>query len=255
MDEALRVRALSVQLSGRDVLRSVSMSAPFAKITGVLGPNGAGKSTLLRAICGLVSHEGQISIADRAFGTLTTSERARLLSFVPQRSQLTAALEVRDLVMQGRYAHRRSFARPSAEDRRAVDEALHETNAEAFIGRLFSELSAGEQRRVLLARALATGARILLLDEPSAALDIEHALRLYELLRRLAKQGRCIVLVIHDLEHARSHTDRVVLLQAGKVVDEATTSAVLTVSRIRDVYGVDTLQSGGLTFRLPGTAP
>lgn len=255
MAECLQVEGLSVRLGGRNVLSSIAMTAPFSQITAILGPNGAGKSTLLRAICGLVAHKGRVTLHDQPLATLSAHARAQKLSFVPQRSELTAALEVHDLVMQGRYVHRRAFARPSADDERAVDSAMRETDVARFAEHLFSELSYGEQRRVLLARALATGARAILLDEPTAALDIEHTLRLHDLLRRLANQGCCVVLVLHDLEHALSHTDRAVLLNAGHALAEGPTRDVLAPQRVREVYGVEMIEGAGAGFRLPERSP
>jgi iron complex transport system ATP-binding protein len=255
MDDVLSADGLSVQLGGRKVLSSVSVSAPFAQITAVLGPNGAGKSTLLRAICGLVAHEGRVLLRGESLSALTSEQRARKLAFVPQRSQLTAALQVRELVMQGRYVHRRSFARAGLDDLRAVEAALIETDVCQFAERPFNELSYGEQRRVLLARALATGAPAILLDEPAAALDIEHALRLYALLRKLASEGRCIVVVMHDLEHARRHTDRALLLRRGEALQEGKTREVVTQECVREVYRVDMIEAAGLAFELPERSP
>ncbi len=252
MAEGLIVEQLSVSLGSRRVLHEVSIEAAFGETTAILGPNGAGKSTLLRAVSGLVTHTGRVTLSSTNLTHLMPHERAKLLSFVPQSSLLTAAMPVRDVVMQGRYAHRVDQARRSLDDAAAVRSAMDETDVTQFAFRAFTQLSFGEQRRVLIARALATGARTILLDEPAAALDIAHALSLYALLRRLASQGRCIVVVLHNLDDVRNYTDHAVLLQGGRVTATGRSSDVLSAQRVRDVYGVELIEAGGLAFRLPG---
>ena len=251
MAEVLRVHGLSVSLGKRRVLHDVSVEAPFGEVSAIIGPNGAGKSTLLRAVSGLIAHAGRVDLGHTALAEMDVAERAKLLSFVPQSSQLSAAMAVREVVLQGRYVHRRAFRRARPEDAQAVDEAMRETDVARFSERAFTELSFGEQRRVLIARALATGARTIMLDEPTAALDIEHALRLYRLLRQLAAQGRCIVVVLHDLDHVRSYADRAVLLKEGRVVAAGASRAVLSPAQVRAVYRVDLIEGAGLGFRLP----
>jgi len=255
MADALVVEALSVSLGSRAVLHEVRLEAAFGETTAILGPNGAGKSTLLRAISGLVAHTGKVTLSSTPLTHLVPHERAKLLSFVPQSSLLSAAMPVRDVVMQGRYAHRIGQARRNADDKLAVSSAMEETDVAQFADRAFTQLSFGEQRRVLIARALATGARTILLDEPAAALDIAHSLSLYALLQRLAAQGRCIVVVLHDLDDVRQYTDQAVLLQAGRVTASGASREVLNARRVREVYGVELIESGGLAFRLPHQEP
>lgn len=254
MAEALAVENLSVTLGNRKVLSDVSLSAPFGQVTAILGPNGAGKSTLLRAISGLLSHQGKVTLSSTNLTDLLPHERARVLSFVPQSSLLSAAMPVRDVVMQGRYAHRSTGAK-KADDAREVALAMEETDVTVLADRAFTQLSFGEQRRVLIARALATGARTILLDEPTAALDISHSLSLYALLRTLASQGRCIVVVLHDLDDVRQYTDHAILLKAGNVYAQGPSMEVLNAERVRDVYGVELVPAGGLGFRLPQARP
>ncbi len=255
MADALLVQGLSVKLGSRTVLRDVALEAPFGEITAILGPNGAGKSTLLRAISGLVPHSGRVSLSGTALSSLEPHERAKLLSFVPQSTLLSVAMPVREVVLQGRYAHRSGRARDPAGDAHAVALAMEETDVAQFAERVFTQLSFGEQRRVLLARALATGARTILLDEPTAALDIAHSLRLYALLRSLSTQGRCIVVVLHNLDEVRHYTDHAVLLKQGCVTAAGRSLDILNAPRVREVYGVDIIEGGGLGFRLPEGQP
>lgn len=253
-EPALVVRDLCVTLGRREVLRGVACEARYGEVLAVLGPNGAGKSTLLRATSGLVPYRGEVVLDGRNMAGLPPRERAKHMSFVPQQSMLTAAMPVEQVVAQGRYAHRPAIARPTHEDDTVVAEAMRETDVQHLARRAFNELSHGEQKRVLLARALATGARILLLDEPSAALDIEHALRLFVLLRKLAAQGRAIVVVLHQLDDALTYCDCAVLLRQGSVVAQGPSREVVTPERVRELYGVVLIEGGGFGFRLPEVA-
>jgi iron complex transport system ATP-binding protein len=252
---ALEVRDLCVRRGHREILRKVSLQARFGEITAILGPNGAGKSTLLRALCGLLEASGEIRLGGQLIGKLDAFARAKQLSFVPQHSQLNAAMPVYRVVAQGRYTHRPGLSRLRDEDHAAIRHALHESDALHFAERPFTELSFGEQKRVLIARALATGARTLLLDEPTASLDVEHALRLFALLRAMATQGRCIVVVLHQLDEALRHSDRAALIKAGELIAMGPSREILSPERVRALYNVEMVPGGGLAFELPGGSP
>jgi iron complex transport system ATP-binding protein len=251
MADALVVRALSVTLGPRVVLRELAFEARFGEVLGVLGPNGAGKSTLLRALSGLLPFTGEVSIESRALASLSQAERAKRVSFVPQQTQLSAALSVREVVALGRYVHRPLLNALPKQDAAAVASAMVDTDITGLAERAFSDLSTGEQKRVLIARALCTEARTLLLDEPTASLDIEHALRLFVLLRALAARGRAVVLVLHQLEHALAFSDRALLLSAGKLLALGPTHEVLTPEHVRALHGVVLVPNGAPGFQLP----
>jgi len=255
MADALEAHGLSVRLGARTVLSDVSLSARAGEVLAILGPNGAGKSTLLRALVGLVPHEGVVQLDGIARATLSFEERARRLSYVPQQSQLRAPLTVREVVALGRSAHRPALARARIDDVRAIDAALADADVAVLAARSYSQLSTGEQKRVLLARALATGAGTLLLDEPTASLDIEHALRLFHTLRRLATEGRAVVLVLHQIEHALAFADRALLLAAGRLRASGLVAEVVTPANVRALYGVELVPHGSHGFRLPEAPP
>ena len=250
---ALEAHDLAVTLRGRKVLHDVSLEVSFGQVLAVLGPNGAGKSTLLRALAGLVRHEGALTLTGTPSARIEPRLRAQRVSFVPQESQLTAALSVREVVALGRYACDRGLfpRRDSPAEIAATDAAMHDTDVLALAERPFCDLSSGEQKRVLLARALCSGARTLLLDEPTAALDIEHALRFFVRLRALAREGRAIVLVLHQIEHALRFADVALLLDKGRVLALGPTPAVVTAQNVRTLYGVELLPGGAPGFRLP----
>jgi iron complex transport system ATP-binding protein len=245
----LQARGVSVERGGRQVLRDVDLDLEAGSVTAILGPNGAGKTTLLRALSGLLPFRGQVRAEGREIGTLDARARARLMAFVPQRSQLTARMTAEAVVAQGRYPHRGGLGKLTASDREAIAGAMERVHVTPLAARVFPELSYGEQRRVLLARALATAAPVLLLDEPMASLDIPHVLSLQQTLRSLAGDGRGIVVVLHDLNDARRCTDRALLLDAGAVVASGSTGAVITPEHVARVYGVTLIEGDALGFR------
>lgn len=247
----LVAKGIRVAHGKRYVLHGVDLHAPHGEVVAILGPNGAGKSTLLRAACGLLACEGAVQLDGRDIHTLTARERAQQIAFVPQHSALRSALPVRDVVLQGRFAHRGPLSAPRATDLELVDSALEKTDTARFAERPFTKLSFGEQRRVLLARGLATGAHTLCLDEPTAALDVGHALRLHALLRDLAAGGYAVVLVLHSLEDALKHTGRALLLDRGHAVCSGTTADVIAEEHVRAVYGVEMQRGNALGFTLP----
>lgn len=246
----LQARRLTVRRGSRRVLETVDLDARSGAVTGILGPNGAGKSTLVRALGGLLEYDGEVRLGSRELRGIPPRERAREVTYVPQKTALGAGLSVATVVGQGRYAHSGGIGRPGTADMSAVEAALERTGTSTLRDRRFDRLSVGEQRRVLLARALATRARILLLDEPTAALDIRHALECFALLRKLAEEGFTVVVVLHAIAAARRFTDRTVLLRAGEVYRAGDTHAVLDSTAIREVYGVKLIESGAPSFCL-----
>jgi iron complex transport system ATP-binding protein len=245
----LRARGLSVSLGGRNVLSDVDLDASPGEVLALLGPNGAGKSTLLKALAGLLPHEGTVLLGDAESGSLSPRTRARRISYVPQRSLLRSALSVEEVVALGRYVHGGSFGGFSKSDREAIDHALETAHADVLRGRIFTQLSVGEQQRVLLARALASDAPILLLDEPTAALDVGEGMAVLELIRSLANLRHTILVVLHDLADARSTTDRALLLKEGVVVERGETAKVVAPDPIRAVYGVRLIENARIGFQ------
>ena len=247
-ESGLDIRGLNVSLGGRTIVEDASLAVSAGSLGVVCGPNGAGKSTLLRAALGLLPHLGKVTAGGRELSSFVPVERARLISYVPQRSLLDSGVAVCDVVRQGRYAHGESRRR----SQRHVDKALDRCGISELALRSFRQLSGGERRMVLVARALCTGAPVMLLDEPTAWLDIKKRLALLELLRQLAADGLCILCVLHDLDDAARYGDSVFLMNQGKVVATGSAETVLSPSQVRDVYGVDAVLGGATAYRLPG---
>ncbi|MFO1272574.1 MAG: ABC transporter ATP-binding protein [Rubrivivax sp.] len=211
----LLARQLSALRGTREVL--VRVDAAFAPgWTAVVGPNGAGKSTLLRVLAGLMpASQGEVVLDGRPLEDWPAAERARRIAWLAQQGEAEGELTVREVVALGRLPHLGLFGAAGAVDEQAVDAALEATECTAWQHRRVHQLSGGERQRVLLARALATEAPVLLLDEPTTHLDAPHQVALVKLLRRLAER-RTVVSVMHDLPLAL-HADRVLVLKAGRV--------------------------------------
>lgn len=255
MPEAVAVNSVSMVREGRCVLDQVDMTALHGGITMIVGPNGAGKSTLLKAIAGLLPYAGSVTVEGHDVAALSPKRRAQLIAFVPQQTQLRAPMPVRDVVAQGRYARATAQTALRADDLEAMERAMDVASVRELADRPFTELSGGEQRRVLVARALATGARVLLFDEPTASLDVRHALSLYELVRKQADAGVAVVMVLHALGDVLRFADHVVLLHEGRVVACGGAADVVTEANVSAVYGVQLVPNAKPAFELMRTTP
>ena len=249
----LLARDVRVTLGGRPVVDGVDLEVHAGEVLALLGPNGAGKTSLLRALAGLTRFSGRVEIVGLDVQRAERKALARHVAVVPQSSLLEARLPVRTVVAQGRYAHAAGFGRARPDDEAAVLRAMEHADVARFADRVLPELSYGEQRRVLLARALCTEARVLLLDEPTAALDLPHALSLLSTLRALAAAGHAMVLVVHQLDEALRVADRCALLDAGRLVAEGAAKDVVLGPDVQRVYGVEVVANGGLGFRARST--
>jgi iron complex transport system ATP-binding protein len=216
MTSVLQALNLEVALGGRPVLHGITLDLEPGW-TAIVGPNGAGKSTLLRALAGLQApRAGELRLQGRPLTLWPAAERARQIAWLAQQGALTGDLTVRELVALGRLPHLGLFGTPSAQDEHCIEQAMHDAGCAAWAERRLGQLSGGERQRGLLARALAVGAPVLLLDEPTTHLDPPQQVAVVRLLRRLGQQGT-VVSVLHDLPLALQ-ADRLVLLREGRVV-------------------------------------
>ena len=235
---AIELEAVTVTLGGRAVVRDVGAAVERGEWVALIGPNGAGKTTLLRAIAGLVDHEGRISLLGRPASELNRRERARLLAVVPQAPETPPWLTVAEYVLMGRTPHLGLLAREGDADRDAAARALARLELGPLADRTLGTLSGGERQRVVVARALAQEASIVLLDEPTAALDIGHQQQALELLDDLrGPDGLTLVAAMHDLTLAAQYADRVLLLSDGVIVADGPPVEVLTEAMLAEHYG------------------
>jgi iron complex transport system ATP-binding protein len=236
---AVSFAGIEAGYGARPVLRSVTASLARGAVTGIVGPNGAGKTTLFRVALGLMQPSaGRVSVLGRPLAQWSRGALARSVAYLPQGADAHWPLEARQLVALGRLPHRAAFAPMAAADWRAVDAALERADATQFAARPMNELSAGERARVLFARALATGAPVLLADEPAAYLDPAHQLRLMDLLREEAARGTAVAVTLHDLTLASRSCDAVVVLKDGRVAADGAPAQALSDRALADVFGI-----------------
>ena len=235
---AIRLRGVTVELGGRAVVDRVDADVADGEWVALIGPNGAGKTTLLRALARLVPFAGEIELDGRPLGELGRGELARLVAVVPQEPSTPPWMTVAEYVLLGRTPHLGPLAKEGARDREAAARALARLDLLAFVERRLGTLSGGEKQRVVVARALAQEAAIVLLDEPTAALDIGHQQQALDLLDGLrAESGLTLVAAMHDLTLAAQYADRMVLLDGGQVVADGAPTEVLTAPVIARHYG------------------
>ncbi|MBT2473157.1 ABC transporter ATP-binding protein [Microbacterium sp. ISL-103] len=240
MTEAHTLTAESVTLAygDRTIIDGLDLAIAPGKITTIVGANGCGKSTLLRSLARLLSPTaGQIVLDGKSVHARPTKEVARILGLLPQSPVAPEGIAVADLVGRGRHPHQKMLARWSAHDYEVVADALAATGTTDLADRSVDELSGGQRQRVWIAMALAQETDILLLDEPTAALDLKHHEDVMRLIRAQADAGIAVAIVLHDLNAALAHADRVTLLSEGRVAATGAAADVLTAQRIEDVYG------------------
>jgi iron complex transport system ATP-binding protein len=237
---AIDVADVFVTLGSTPVLSDVSLTVDRGEFVGLVGPNGAGKTTLLQCLSGVrTPDEGSIRIDGSALDALGSRETSRRVAVVPQDTTLNFDFTVRDVIAMGRTPHRGRFERATTEDRRIVDDAMARTSVESFADSSIRAVSGGERQRVILARALAQEAPILLLDEPTASLDVNHQIRTLDLVEDLVAQGRTAVAAIHDLSLAARYCDRLVLLADGEIVTTGAPAEVLTRTTVAEAFDAD----------------
>lgn len=236
---SLSTQSLDLTVDGRAVLAGIDLALEPGRFVGLVGPNGAGKTTLLRVLAGLLPPtKGAVTLDGAPLDRLSREARARRIAALFQGAGVGWPMQVRAVVALGRLPHRRAFAGLSGADAAAVSRAMAATGIADLAERLEPTLSSGERMRVLLARALAVEAAWLLADEPITALDPAHQLDAMALLRDTARGGTGVVAVLHDLTLAARCCDRIVVMEAGRIVADGRPEDALTDARLAATFGV-----------------
>lgn len=234
---SINLQNLGVTLQKKPIVKGVSATFSTVGVYGILGPNGAGKSTLVKAVCGLIPHDtGEILYADVPLQKLNRKALARTVAYVPQNAVCNFALSVREIVLMGRYPYLGLTDSPGKEDHAIVEDALQRTGLLPLAQRRVTTLSGGEWQCVLIARALAQQTAYLIMDEPTAALDIAHQLVILSLLKRMAAQQKGVIVVLHDINLAAAYCDQILLLKNGERVAFGTPQEVLTSGQLSETY-------------------
>ncbi|WP_266019606.1 ABC transporter ATP-binding protein [Brucella intermedia] len=239
MMQHLHADAVTLRYDDRVIVKNLSIVIPDASFTVIVGPNACGKSTLLRALSRLLAPvSGKVVLDGRNISDLPAKEVARRLGLLPQTSVAPDGITVADLVSRGRYPHQSFLRQWSVEDEEAVACALEVTRISDLANRSVNELSGGQRQRVWIALVLAQETPILLLDEPTTYLDIAHQIELLELLAELNREGRTVVAVLHDLNHACRYASHLVAMRNGAIMAEGAPSEIVTEKLIEEVFGL-----------------
>jgi ABC-type cobalamin/Fe3+-siderophores transport system ATPase subunit len=235
----LQAAGLGVRYDRRSVIDGLDLSVPPGSFTVIIGPNACGKSTLLRALAGLLpAAAGAVLLDGKDISAYSAKETARRLGLLPQSAVSPEGITVAELVARGRYAHQRLLRQWSAADEVAVTDALRLTDVADLATRPVDELSGGQRQRVWIAMVLAQQTPLILLDEPTTYLDIAHQIEVLNLLHDLNGQGRTIVAVLHDLNHAARYASNIIAMQDGRIVAHGPPRTTITAELVTEVFGL-----------------
>jgi iron complex transport system ATP-binding protein len=239
MTSPLRAQDVTLAYDGRVVARGLSVAVPAGGFTAIVGPNACGKSTLLRALVRMLKpRAGAVLLDGSEISSLPTKHVARRVGLLPQSSAAPDGITVADLVARGRHPHQSLLRQWSRDDERAVREAMAHTRVDDLAERLVDELSGGQRQRVWLAMALAQETPLLLLDEPTTFLDIAHQMEVLDLCAELHEQGRTLVAVLHDLNHACRYATHLIAMRDGAVVAQGEPAEIVDAALVEDVFGL-----------------
>lgn len=241
MSERLNTKELSIGYAENTIVNGLNLSIPTGKITALVGANGSGKSTILKTMARIMKPKsGSVMLDGKSIHNFSTKEVARQLAILPQNPTAPDGLTVSELVSYGRFPHQKGFGTMTTEDRSIITNAISVTGMEPFQDRPIDRLSGGQRQRAWIAMALAQETDILFLDEPTTFLDMAHQLEVLQLLQKLnEEEGRTIVMVVHDLNHATRYAQHMVAIKSGNVISEGTPAEVMTPDVLREVFGIE----------------
>ena len=239
MSAAIQTRNLSFSYRDRAVLHDMSLSLERGEMVGIVGPNGSGKTTFLKILSAVLRGQGEVAINGRNIETYSRRELSKLFAVVQQDARVNFPYTAAEIVLMGRASHHSPFSLEGRSDLEAARKSMALTDSLSFANRYLHELSGGEKQRIMIARALAQEPEILVLDEPSAFLDLKHQVQVFELLRRLNRErSLTIVAALHDLNLAALFFPRLIVLCNGQIYRDGSPTDVLTEETIEEVYGI-----------------
>ncbi|MBW2469915.1 MAG: heme ABC transporter ATP-binding protein [Deltaproteobacteria bacterium] len=253
MKSAFAVNNLSYAYGSQPVLQRLSFSIDRGEIFIIIGPNGAGKTTLIKLMAGIIKRQsGQIDVLQKPIGSFSQKKLAQVLAYVPQGLPVGFPFSVEETVLLGRAPHQKILGLASEEDLEIVRQTMTFTEVDHLARRKLDQLSGGEQQRVLIARALCQQPQVILLDEPTASLDLSHQIRIMDLMEKLkAEKGVTVVMVSHDVNLASMYADQLLLLKAGQIVRMGTPRAVLNFETLEETYNCQLLVDSSPLGNLP----
>ncbi|MGD8993058.1 MAG: ABC transporter ATP-binding protein [Desulfobacterales bacterium] len=253
MKPAFTVNNLRYAYGSQPVLQSLSFSIARGEIFIIIGPNGAGKTTLIKLMAGIIKRQsGQIDVLQKSIGRYSQKKLAQVLAYVPQGLPVGFPFTAQETVLLGRAPHQQVLGLASEDDLKIVQQTMTFTEVDHLARRKLDQLSGGEQQRVLIARALCQQPKVMLLDEPTASLDLSHQIRIMDLMEKLkAERGVTVVMVSHDVNLAAMYADRLLLLKAGQIVRMGTPSGVLNLKTLEETYNCRLLVDSSPLGNLP----
>lgn len=237
----IKTKDLNISYGNLDIVKDLNLEIPKGKITTIIGANGCGKSTILKTLARIIKPKsGSIYINNKELNSQDSKELAKAMAVLPQSPQAPNGLTVEELISYGRFPHQKGFGKLKDEDKDIINWALEKTRILEFRDRPIEALSGGQRQRAWIAMALAQETDILLLDEPTTYLDLAHQLEVLKLLEELnKKEGRTIVMVIHELNNAARFADHMIGVKKGKIVCQGTAHEVMTKENLREIFNID----------------
>lgn len=240
MSFLLEIKNLSFNVGERKILNDINFSVRDGEIVGIIGPNGAGKTTFLKSINGIIEEiKGEILFNGKNIKEYDKKNLARHISFMNQNTNVGFDFSCLDIVVLGRYPYLKRFQEYSDEDREKARKYMEKTNTLKFQDRMITELSGGERQRVLFAKTLTQESELILLDEPTASLDMKYEEEIFSIISQMREERKSVIAIIHNLRVAMKYCTRLILLNDGKIVGDGTPQEIVTEKNLRDIYGVE----------------
>lgn len=240
MSFLLEIKNLSFNVGERKILNDINFSVRDGEIVGIIGPNGAGKTTFLKSINGIIEEiKGEILFNGKNIKEYDKKILARHISFMNQNTNVGFDFSCLDIVVLGRYPYLKRFQEYSDEDREKAKKYMEKTNTLKFQDRMITELSGGERQRVLFAKTLTQESELILLDEPTASLDMKYEEEIFSIISQMREERKSVIAIIHNLRVAMKYCTRLILLNDGKIIGDGTPQEIVTEKNLRDIYGVE----------------